>query len=137
MAAPRNLAEALGVKNPLQDQTVPQPEPSPVGDMDARQFARFILNSTQYRESVLRRVLMDELPAAVETKLMDYAWGRPTERIQIDDKSSRLEDMTSEELEQRALYLATRARQLRMNDESTARPSGDEDDRPPRDPSIH
>ena len=147
MAAPRNLAEALGIKNPLVEEAKakgrPEPDPVPVGELNGRDLARYVLNSTQYRESILRRILFDELPPAVETKLMDYAWGRPTERVEINDNRSNLENLTTEELEQKALVLATLARQLRnrdavrMNDVSTDRPSEDEDDRPQSDPSIH
>lgn len=134
----RNLAEALGIKNPLEQAA---PEPQPVGDLDGRSFARMVLNSTQYRESIMRRILFDELPAAVETKLMDYAWGRPTEHLEINDQRNNLENLSTAELEQRALFLASLARQLhnndtRMNDESTDRLPEDEGERP-RDPSIH
>lgn len=141
MAAARNLAEALGIKNPAAEG--PQPDPLPVGELNARDLARYVLNSTQYRESLLRRILFDELPPAIEAKLMDYAWGRPTERLEINDSRNSLENLTTDQLEQKALFLATLVRQLkrpadtRMNDESTDRSSEDEDDRPTHDPSIH
>jgi len=137
----RNLAEALGILDPRVDAKV-QSAPDPVGDLDARSLARMVLNSTQYRESLMRRILFDELPPAVETKLMDYAWGRPTERIEITDNTNRFAGMTSEQLEQHALFLATLARQLcerdtRQPSGSTGLSSGDEEDEPTGDHSVH
>lgn len=138
----RNLAEMLGIQDPRLDPNhQPQPEVPVVGDLDAKAFARMVINSTQYRESIMRRILFDELPPAVETKLMDYAWGRPTERVEITDNRNRFEDMSSEQLEQHALYLASLLRQIQERDRrlgtSTGDSSGDEEEAPLSDQSIH
>jgi hypothetical protein len=136
--APRNLAEALGIDNP--DPKAAKPDAAAeVPDLGARQFARTVLNSNQYRESVLRRILMNELPPAVETKLMDYAWGRPVERIEVEDKTTSYEEWSTDRLMARIQKLHAILDRLRDKDATEASsPSSpaDEDGAPPM-PRVH
>ena len=56
----------------------------------AQAFSMLILESKEYRQSLLRRILEDRLPPAVETKLMDYGWGKPKETVEHRVKITRV-----------------------------------------------
>lgn len=81
--------------------------------LTVKDFCRGVLNSEEYRESLYRRVLLDELPSAVECMMWDRAWGKTVEKVEIKDTTAPLEALTVEELEARALYLVGVARRLR------------------------
>jgi hypothetical protein len=69
-----------------------------------KDFARDILNSAQYRLSVLRRIVLDDLPPAVEIMLYAYAYGKPVDRLEVTDKTARKE-LTPEAIAIRAKRL--------------------------------
>lgn len=127
----KSLAESLGIIDPAK----PDVPAAPISDrkLTAKQFAALILDSTQYQESLLRRILLHELPAQVEVLLYHYRYGKPVEHVEIKDTTDPLENVSADRLEARALYLAEMARRLRMNDEVT--PSSDADDSAT--PSVH
>ena len=107
----QSLADFLGVQDPAQPDRPVSQAPSP--KMSAKAFFRDVLATREYRESLLRRVVMDALPSAVETMMWDRAHGKAVERVEVKDTTNRLEALTIEQLEQRALFLADVARQLR------------------------
>jgi hypothetical protein len=78
----QSAAQLLGVQDPT-DPTAPV---SPAPKLTAKQFCRALLATPQYRESLLRRILMDDLPPAVECKLWEYAYGKPVDRIEHTGK---------------------------------------------------
>lgn len=85
----------------------------------ARAISRKLLESSEYQASLIRRIASDSLPAAVECKLYDYAYGKPVDKVEIKDTTDSLEHMTSEQLEARAMALATLARKMREQDAPT------------------
>jgi hypothetical protein len=77
----QSLADVLGVPDPQ------QPE-RPVGDpplehLTAQEFCRAILRTPQYRESLLRRILCDELPPGIEAMLWDRAHGKLRDQVAL------------------------------------------------------
>lgn len=135
----RSLADVLGINDPQK----PAGEDTPVVDpklparMTAKQLSREVLNSKQYRESLLRRIIMGELPPAVECKLMDYAWGRPVEKVQVEDTTRRFEKASIDQLEERALYLAGLAREMRKEQPEATPEAKTAMDDDPETNSIH
>lgn len=119
----QSLAEFLGVLDPGKPPEEQNPVPPP--KMTAKQLSRGILQSQTYRESILRRVLLDTLPPAVEIRFHDYAHGKPIERVELEDKTVRLDDAPSEKLEARLLKLLDRTRQLKR-EQATGLPPSDE-----------
>ena len=107
---PQSLADLLGVQDPQQPDFPVAPSPK----MTAKAFCKDIINTVQYRESLLRRIVMDTLPSAVECMLWDRAHGKTVEKVEVKDTSAPLERLTSEELLKRAEFLATLAEQLRQ-----------------------
>lgn len=90
------------------------------------EFAKSVLNSKSYRASLARRIVTDTLPVQVELRLYDYAHGKPVERMEVKDTTVAVSEMSYEQLEERALQLAARAHELRMNGDGVNR-SSDED----------
>lgn len=100
----KSLADVLGVQDPL-DKEMPVAEPET--PRTAQEFARALLDTRQYRESFLRRVLTDELPPQVESWLLNTAYGKPVERVEMatTTKTLSLDDLTLEQIQQRAAFL--------------------------------
>jgi hypothetical protein len=105
----KSLADALGITDPV---TKEEPTDTDIGDLSARDFATRVLSSVQYRESVTRRIVMDDLPPAVECRLMDYAWGKPVERVEVEDKTPTTNTVPIDEIENRIAFLRNTIRLL-------------------------
>ena len=112
---PQTLAEFLGA-----DQALPAPSGRSLLDADnVRDFARNVLQSREYRQSILDRIQLGQLAPAVEQRLYDYAYGKPVERVEFKDTSDPVDDLTYEQLEERAAKLLEVARQLRKEEQRT------------------
>jgi hypothetical protein len=83
-----SLADALGIEA---GKLAPRQTPDVPVDLKlaAETFAKQILSSAEYRSSLQRRVVMDELPPAVETMLWHFAYGKPKERIEHTGKDGQ------------------------------------------------
>lgn len=108
----KNLAEYLGIEDPQDPETPVAPAPSP--RLSRREFAREILNSHDYRESLFSRIRMQTLPAQVECLLYHYAYGKPTDVVEVREQSTALENLTPEQLDKRELLLLQRLREVRQ-----------------------
>ena len=89
----KRLADVLGfvdIVDALNIEPTTVIESSGVDNQTAQDFALSILQSTEYRQSLLRRITTDDLPPAVETKLMDYGWGKPKETIHHEHRVTRV-----------------------------------------------
>lgn len=59
-------------------------------DIDSvEDFCRGILNSAEYRRSILHRIHLGILPAAIELRFYDYAHGKPAERVEHTGKDGK------------------------------------------------
>lgn len=113
---PQSLAEFLGVADPLRPEAPVTPPPSP--KLTVKAFCREILNSPQYRESILRRIIMDELPESIERMLWDRAHGKVVDRVEFKDMTDDVDEFNAEQCEQEALRLLEVARQIRLETSS-------------------
>lgn len=105
------LADFLGVETsapPLSE------EPRLEDITDAKSFALAVLESREFRCYIINSLVLGSLPAAIACRMMDYAWGKPVEHVQIEDKIQKPEDLTAEQLEARAMRLAAMARSIRL-----------------------
>lgn len=109
----KSLAEALGLDSPKPD------EPTSKKKLTIKQFCKLVLESEEYRRSVLQRVTLGTLPPAIETLIFHYAEGKPVEKMEIKDKTNPLDGMSLEQLEKRAEHLAALAAKLRGAQEDT------------------
>lgn len=93
---PKSLADFLGIDPPAPPAPAPDYE-----NMSGQEFAKQIIRSFEFR-SYLKSGLYDgNLPAAVVTKLMDHAWGKPADKLEFEDKTKALEALSPAELDQR------------------------------------
>jgi hypothetical protein len=89
-------------------------------DLSGKEFALAIVNSREFRSFIVDGILDGKINAAIVTRLMDYAWGKPTERLEISEPPS-LSELSADELRHRALAVArtiVKASQKRDDDGS-------------------
>jgi CBS domain-containing protein len=105
------LADLLGVGS-----QEPQEQPAPrLEDItDSKAFALAVLNSSEFRRYIVNGLILGEIPSGIVTRLMDHAWGKPIERVEVKDTTNNLEGLTSEQLESRAMRLMEMARSIRL-----------------------
>lgn len=111
----QSAAQLLGVRDPT-DPTAPV---GPAPKLTAKQFCHALLATPQYRESLLRRILMDDLPPAIECKLWEYAYGKPPEVVEVKT-THNLDALSPAELrahlQERIESLSTMVRLLDVDD---------------------
>lgn len=73
---------------------------------EAQRFARQIVESESYRETVQQRASKGTLPPAMEALLWYYAYGKPLEQVQISVTQEDLSALSLGELQERARKLA-------------------------------
>jgi len=66
------------------------------GTATIKEFAEKVLNSQEYRASLHRRIILDELPAQIEALLYYYAAGKPTERVEHTGKNGEPMEVITE-----------------------------------------
>lgn len=136
----KSLAEALGVSS-LEAEAAATPlkpvEPTP--SVSAKEFCQSIIDSPEFRRYLRDGITLNDLPTPIICKIMDHAWGKPVERLEVEDKTVR-ERMSPEALEQRAAVIMEAAKRLKEQQraETTSSPSDDnEDDSDNVSPSVH
>ena len=74
----QTLAEYLGTD------VAPPLDPSPrLEDItNAKQFAEAVLTSREFRLYIINSLTLGSLPAAITCRMMDYAWGKPIDRVE-------------------------------------------------------
>lgn len=107
----RSLADFLGVPDPARPEA---PVASFPAKITAKEFSRNVIASPEYRQSVLNRITLGELPPAVECLMWHYAYGKPVDHLEVKDTTNPLAALSLEELEQQALFLADLVRTLRQ-----------------------
>lgn len=91
----------------------------PVGSLnkttrEAREAARRILDSPEYKASIMRRIGNDTLPPAVEVMLWNYRYGKPKENVSVSfEEVEALAGATDEQLESRVHGLLQMVREVR------------------------
>lgn len=60
-----------------------------IESLTAKEFAQKIIASPEYRGHLMRMILLDEVPPAVDCMLWHYAYGKPTERVEHTGKDGQ------------------------------------------------
>ena len=123
MAKFQSLADLLGVEDPEAEPADKTPAQAHEPMESAESFCRDIIDTVQYRESLLRRILLDKLPPAVEIMLWARGWGTVIDKLEVKDTTA-LEKMSIEQLEERAMHLIALARRIRQEQKDQAAGSG-------------
>ena len=92
--------------------------------LTVKQFCLSVLHSREYREALVRRIDSDQLPAQVETMMWHFAYGKPVERVEINDVTeNRFANIKDEDLDARLQHLIlekqSRLRQLEQKPRDT------------------
>jgi hypothetical protein len=81
MDAFQSLADLLGVPDPANpDRPVADPPPE---KQTVQEFCKNVLRSREYRESLMRRILTDDLPPQIEMMLWDRAHGKMKDQLSL------------------------------------------------------
>lgn len=80
--------------------------------LSGRDFSTAILASKQFREYVVRGIVVGNLPPQVVLRLMDHGWGVPKEKAEEAPTFDEFKNATLRELQTRGLQLANQAREL-------------------------
>jgi hypothetical protein len=129
----KSLAEHLGVAPTPHDAGVDAPIASP---QTIKAFCQGILTSPEYRASLMRRILLDELAPQVEALIYAYAEGKPVNRVEFKDTTASADDIPLDTIYQRIAFLQ-KLIDTRMND-AVPSPDDSEDEPPgPDTSSIH
>ncbi len=76
-----SLADFLGTREPQADSG-----PRLEDITDSKAFALAVLSSSEFRSYIVNSLTLGSLPAAVITRMMDYAWGKPVDRVEHTGK---------------------------------------------------
>jgi hypothetical protein len=87
----QSLAEFLGT-SPAATETAPRLEDI----TDSKTFALAVLSSAEFRSYIVNSLTLGSLPAAVITRMMDYAWGKPVDRVEHTGKDGSPIEMITE-----------------------------------------
>jgi len=93
---------------------------------EAREFAALVLDSREYRESLVLRIKNGTLPTAIEQLLYHYRYGKPAEHVEVSvtPNADVLSQMSNEELAARAEALAQIARTSQETNKLVTEPGG-------------
>ena len=109
----KNLAEFLGVQNPRERESPRTPDP---GILTPKRFCQAVLNSPEFRTYIVNGLVLGDIPPAIVIRLMDTGWGKPVDRLEVHETAAPLEQLSVEQLEDRALFLASLARKIRESE---------------------
>lgn len=119
------MAPFKSLYDSLLEQGLAQPEEAPVSTsepgggsletLSGRAFAEAVLRSEEFRLYIVEGLSERDLPPAVLCRLIDHGWGKPVDHLEVKDTTAKLEDLSVEDLEQRAMKLAELARLIRTS----------------------
>ena len=95
----KSLYDALGL--PESSPVTPKPSMQDVlldeiADMSGEEFCKGIINSREYKLSVIERVIAKTLPPAVECRLLDHAFGKPPTKLEHTGTIENIERVVHE-----------------------------------------
>lgn len=80
----------------------------PAASYGVRELARNLIERPKYRANLAEALDNGTCPTPIQTMLWYYAYGKPTESIEISTGSKSYEGMSEAQLQARALFLAGR-----------------------------
>lgn len=109
----QSLADYLGT-SPVAPDAAQDAAPRLIDIEDGHAFCLALLGSREFRQFIVNGITLGDLPTPIMLRIIDHAWGKPVERVEVKDTSDALESLTPEQLESRALRLAEMARSIRL-----------------------
>ena len=99
----RSLADSLTADAPsFELPTQPAQPADDYAGMTGTQFAKAVLESSEFRQYIIKGLSTRDIPAAILTKLMDHGWGKPLEKLEVKTTTgSDLDSLSLPELRAR------------------------------------
>jgi hypothetical protein len=85
-----SLADYLGLGPTPQD----DPRSSEPTFQTAEEFSQAVLSSPEFFRYIINSLALGTLPSGVLTRLMDYGWGKPPERVEHTGKNGQPIEVT-------------------------------------------
>jgi len=91
----KSLYDSLDIPDPR----VADPAETELGIRDAidvtdpQEFCRLIVRSREFKQYVVNGFVLGDIPSAIACRIMDHAWGKPVERVEVNN-TSELENLT-------------------------------------------
>lgn len=103
----QSLADSLGLADPKSGS---EEEHAPslleaADNLSAEEFSKAVLNSLEFRKYIANSLTLGDIPPGIVTRLMDYAWGSPTKKIEFEDKTPNVESLSKEQIAARIRML--------------------------------
>lgn len=76
----QSLAESLGLLD-IKEDFKEDPHAKYEG-LSGVEFCRAVVDSPEFRRYVVTGILAHDIPPALVTRIVDHAWGKPTERVE-------------------------------------------------------
>jgi len=116
MPAPKSLYDVL------HEGEIHEPEPVEP-EVSAQDFCKHIVASPEFRMYLMNGILEGSLPGAVIGRIMDHAWGKPVERLEVKDTTD-MDDLPIEAVQERIDFLQDTLRRLQVVKISDAEQAG-------------
>lgn len=92
----QSLAEYLGTAPAVGPADAAARAPQLEDISNAREFALAVLDSRDFRLYIVNCLTLGNIPPAVLCRLMDYAWGKPADRVEHTGKDGQPIELISE-----------------------------------------
>lgn len=126
----KSLADELGTAAKREAPSYPEPPTEPLsGKYTAKHFCLAIVNSAEYRASIMQRIVLGTLSPQIEQMLWDRAAGKVVEKVEVKDTTRPYQHLSLADLRQQLIDELALLDQLRTNDEVDS-PASDADDGP-------
>lgn len=105
----QSLYDALHVENPERPGAAVDPWPE---NPSPKQFAELVVNSIEFRQYLIIGIRSGQLAPAVMCRLLDHAWGKPVEQVEVTNKTLDFSKMSKNELLERIAVLQSLVQEL-------------------------
>jgi hypothetical protein len=112
--AAQSLGEFLGTIDPRPEDMRQAEGFDSYADLPPTEFCKRILASREFRQYIMNGIVLGDIAPGILTRIMDAAgWPKSPDKVEVKDTTVRVEDLTPEQLEERAARLAEMAEFLR------------------------
>jgi hypothetical protein len=88
--APGTLAELLGTPDPRPEPEQPQDDFQSLAEIgDAEKFCKAIVATREFRQYIMHGIALGDLPPAVVTRILDHAWGKPPDKLEVTGRDGQ------------------------------------------------
>ena len=87
MEQAKTLAEFLQATSPLPEPDVPRNEYEALADLSGEDFCKSVLATREFRQYILNGIVLGDIPPAILGRIMDHAWGKPPDKLELTGKN--------------------------------------------------